>query len=174
VIRPDPTGERRARATREIDDGRRGRGDVFGAFRPATGAAFTAPDPGRTIANRGDCLEQAGDRLDGEAPPIYAILDNPSTHRALDVLLRAPAHPRWEVGGTPTCAASLNLIGPWWKLLRSLARKGRRFARWDGVAAAVAAATQEWTAHRHRFAWGRRKRCRAARRCGLAHLPLAA
>jgi transposase len=44
-------GERRVRATQEIDYGRRGKGYVFGAFRPATGEAFTAPYPGRTIAN---------------------------------------------------------------------------------------------------------------------------
>jgi hypothetical protein len=31
------------RATQEIDDGRRGKGDSFGACQPATGAAFTAP-----------------------------------------------------------------------------------------------------------------------------------
>ncbi len=41
VIRPDPTGERRVRATQEIDSGRRGKGDGFKAFQPATGEAFT-------------------------------------------------------------------------------------------------------------------------------------
>ena len=36
------------RARQEIDYGRRGKGYVFGAFRPATGDAFTAPYAGRT------------------------------------------------------------------------------------------------------------------------------
>ena len=173
-IRPDPTGERRARATQAIDYGRRGKGYIFGAFAPATGAALTAPYPGRTIANWVDFLDQVDDWLAASVSRVYAILDNLSTHRALDILLWALAHPRWEFVFQPTYAAYLNLIEPWWKVLRSLALKGRRFETWDEVAAAVAAATQYWNAHRHPFVWGRRKRRRAARRAGLAQLPVAA
>ena len=33
----------------------------------------------------------------------------------------------------PKCAAYLNLIEPWWKVLRSLALKGRRFETWEQV-----------------------------------------
>jgi hypothetical protein len=175
VIRPDPAGERRVRAKQEIDYGRRGTGYVFGAFQPSTGAAFTAPYPGRTIANWVDFLGQVDGWVDAEAERVYAILDNLSTHRALDVLLWALEHPRWEFVFRPTYAAYLNLIEPWWKVLRSLALKGRRFESWDEVAAAVAAATHYWNAHRHPFAWGRRRqRQRAARRAGLACLPIAA
>jgi transposase len=174
VLRPDPTGARRVRATQEIDDGRRGKGYIFGAFRPATGEAFTLPYPGRTIANWVDFLERVDGWVEAEAGRIYAILDNLSTHRALDVLLWALAHPRWEFVFQPTYAAYLNLIEPWWKVLRSLALQGRRFEDWDGVCAAVAAATAYWNAHRHPFVWGSRKRRRAARRSGIAHLPFAA
>ena len=174
VIRPDPTGERRERAIQEIDYGRRGTGYVFGAVRPATGEAFTAPYAGRTIANWVDFLEAVDGWLGGGATRVYAVLDNLSTHRALDVLLWALEHPRWEFVFQPTYAAYLNLIEPWWKVLRSLALKGRRFETWDEVCAAVAAATAYWNGHRHPFAWGRRKRRRAARRAGLAQLPLAA
>jgi hypothetical protein len=46
------------RATQAIDYGRRGKVYIFGAFQPATGPAFTAPDAGRTIANRVDFLVQ--------------------------------------------------------------------------------------------------------------------
>ena len=74
----------------------------------------------------------------------------------------------------PKYAAYLNLIEPWWKVLRSLALKGRRFESWDEVRAAVAAATAYWNAHRHPFAWGRRTRRRAARRAGRAQLPVVA
>lgn len=174
VIRPDPTGERRVRAIQEIDYGRRGKGYLFGAFCPATGDAFTVPYTGRTIANWVAFLEEVDDWLGGGAVRIYAVLDNLSTHRALDVLLWALEHPRWEFVFQPTYAAYLNLIEPWWKILRSLALKGRRFGSWDEVCAAVAAATAYWNAHRHPFVWGRRKRRRAARRAGLAQLPLAA
>jgi hypothetical protein len=174
LIRSDPTGERRVRATLEIDDGRRGKGYIFGAFCPASGAAFTAPYAGRTIANWVDFLERVDGWLADEGERVDAILDNLSTHRALDVLLWALAHPRWEFVFQPTYAAYLNLIEPWWKVLRSLALTGRRCESWTAVCRAVEAATNYWNAHRHPFVWGRRKRRRAGRRAGLARLPLAA
>jgi len=174
VIRPDATGERRVRAKQEIDYGRRGKGYVFGAFRPATGEAFTAPYPGRTIANWVDFLGHVDGWIAAEVPRVYAVLDNLSTHRALDVLLWALVHPRWEFVFQPTYAAYLNLIEPWWKVLRSLALKGRRFETWAAVCQAVERATGYWNAHRHPFVWGRRKRRRPARRAGLARFPFAA
>ena len=56
-----------------------------------------------------------------DAGRVYAVVDNLSTHRATDVLLFALAHPRWEFVFQPKYAAYLNLIEPWWKVLRSLA-----------------------------------------------------
>lgn len=174
VIRDDATGERRVRATQEADYGRRGKGYVFGAFAPATGAAFTATYPGRTIVNWVDFLEQVDAWIADEVKRVYAILDNLSTHRAIDVLLWSLIHPRWEFVFQPTYAAYLNLIEPWWKVLRSLALKGRRFATWDDICAAVTRATSYWNGHRHPFVWGRRKRRSRARQAGIAHLPVAA
>ena len=171
LVRPDPAGERRARATQEADYGRRGSGYVFGAFVPATGAALTVPYAGRTTANWVDFLDRADGWIDAAVERVSAVLDNLSTHRALDVLLWALAHPRWEFVFQPTSAASLNLIEPWWKVLRSLALKGRRFATWDDVCAAVAAATAYWNAHRHPFLWGRRRRHRPARYPGIGCPP---
>jgi hypothetical protein len=40
------------RAKQEIDEGRRAKGYIFGAFRPATGEAFTHPHPGRCALGR--------------------------------------------------------------------------------------------------------------------------
>jgi len=174
VIRPDPSGARRVRATREIDYGRRGAGYVFGAFAPATGQAFTAPYAGRTTANWVDFLDQVEAWITDEVDRVYAVLDNLSTHRSADVLLWSLAHPRWEFVFQPTYAAYLNLIEPWWKVLRSLALKGRRFDSWDAVAQAVDQATAYWNAHRHPFVWGGRKRRTRARQAGIAHLPLVA
>ena len=159
------------RATQEIDYGRRGKGDVFGAFVPATGAALTVPYAGRTSVNWVDFLEQVDDWVDAEADRVYAIRDNLSTHRVSDVLLWSLVHPRWAFVFQPTYAAYLNLIEPWWKVLRSLALKGRRFATWDDVCAAVAAATAYWNAHRHPFLWGRRRRHRPARYPGIGCPP---
>ena len=171
VIRPGPRGARRVRAKQEIDYGRRGKGYVFGAFEPATGAAFTVPYAGRTTASWVDFLGQVDAWVETEAPRVYAVLDNLSTHRATDVLLWSLAHPRWEFVFQPTYAAYLNLIEPWWKILRSLALKGRRVETWDEVCAAVAAATAYWNDHRHPFVWGRRRRHPPARRPGIGCLP---
>lgn len=120
-----------------------------------------------------DFLAQVDAWIDGAATTLYAVVDNLSTHRAPDVLLWAVAHPRWEFVFQPTYAAYLNLIEPWWKILRSLALKGRRFETWDEVCAAVEAATAYWNDHRHPFVWGRRKRRRRARPTGIGCLPLA-
>lgn len=167
---PPPAG----RAWQEIDYGRRGKGYIFGAFRPATGAAFTHPYPGRGTAHWVAFLEEVDGWLPAEADRIYAIADNLNTHRATDVLLFLLAHPRWEMVFRPKYAAYLNLIEPWWKVLRSLALAGRRFETWDEVTAAIAQAADYWNAHRHPFVWGRRRRHHPRRQPGIALLPKAA
>lgn len=118
------------RARQEIDYGRRGGGYIFGAFRPATGEALTQPYPSRSTANWVDFLEQVEQWIPPAATTVYGIMDNLAAHRATDVLLFALAHPRWEFVFQPKYAAYLNLIKPWWKTLRSLALKGRRFETW--------------------------------------------
>jgi hypothetical protein len=174
VIRPALDAERRARATQEIDYGRRGKGYIFGAFEPATGQAFTAPYAGRTIATWVAFLDQVAAGMGPEPEHVYAVLDNLSTHRAVDVLLWNLAHPRGEFVFQPIYAAYLNLIEPWWKILRSLALKGRRFETWDAVEQAVDQATAYWNGHRHPFVGGSRKRRPSTRQPGIARLPLAA
>ena len=162
------------RAKQEIDYGRRGKGYVFGAFRPATGEAFTCPYPGRGIVHWVDFLERVEDWVPGEVERVYAILDNLNSHRATDVLLFLLAHPRWEMVFQPKYAAYLNLIEPWWKILRSLALSGRRFDTWEDVTEAIRQSTAYWNAHRHPFVWGKRRRHRPRRLPGIALLPRAA
>jgi hypothetical protein len=174
LVRHGPTSARRARARQEVDYGRRGSGYVFGVFQPATGAAFTAAYPGRTIANWLDFLDQVDAWVPAGNERIYAILDNLSTHRALDVLLWALAHPRWEFVFQPIHAAYLNLIEPWWKILRALALKGRRFANWEELCRAVTAATAYWNAHRHPFHWEQPRSPRSGRPPGVARVPAVA
>ena len=173
VARPAPE-DGAGRAKQEIDYGRRGKGYVYGAFVPATGAALTAPYPARAATHWIDFLERVEAWLPPAAERVYAIVDNLSMHRALDVLLFGLAHPRWEFVFQPIRAADLNLIEPWWKVLRSLALTGRRFASWEEGCAAVDQATAYWNAHRHPFAWGRRRRHRPRRRSGIGRPPLAA
>ena len=174
VVRPRPATPDEAgpaeRATQEVDYGRRGYGYLFGAFAPATGDAFTHPYAGRTIANWVDFLERVEAWVPAEIGRVYGIVDNLNSHKATDVLLFCVAHPRWEFVCQPTYAAYLNLIEPWWKILRSLALKGRRFETWAEVCQAVAEATRYWNGHKHPFIWGRRRRHRP-RRPGIAQLP---
>jgi transposase len=166
--------DRRVRVRQEVDYGRRGKGYIFGAFLPHDGQAFTEPYARRTAANWADFLMRVEMWLPAEIERVFAIVDNLSAHRATDVLLFSLAHARWEFVFQPTYAAYLNLIEPWWKILRSLALKGRRFESWEEICAAVHGATRYWNAHRHPFAWGKRKRKRAARRSGIAIAPIAA
>jgi hypothetical protein len=159
------------RAKQEIDYGRRGKGYIFGAFRPATGEALTRPYPSRSAANWADFLEHVDAWLPDGVERVYAIVDNLQAHRATDVLLFALWHPRWEFVFQPKYAAYLNLIEPWWKVLRSLALKGRRFETWEEVCRAVEEATAYWNGHRHPFVWGRRRRHQPRRRPGIAAVP---
>ncbi len=138
-----PAGPRAERARQEIDYGRRDvAGYVFGAFCPATGAAFTATCDGRTTANWVDFLERVEGWISPAVERVYAVMDNLNTHSGTDGLLFALAHPRWEFVFQPKYAAYLNLIEPWWKVLRSLALKGRRFDAWAEIEQAVRRATE--------------------------------
>jgi transposase len=159
------------RAKQEIDYGRRGKGYIFGAFRPATGEALTHPYPSRSAANWADFLGRVEAWIPAEVERVYAIVDNLQAHRAVDVLLFALAFARWEFVFQPRYAAYLNLIEPWWKVLKSLALKGRRFETWEEVCRAVEEATGYWNKHRHPFVWGRRRRHRPRRRPGIAAVP---
>ena len=120
-----PAGPRAERAKQEIDYGRRDvAGYVFGALQPATGAALTATYERRTTANWVDFLEHVETWIPPGAERVYAVVDNLNIHAGMDVLLFALAHPRWEFVFQPKYAAYLNLIEPWWKVLRSLASRG--------------------------------------------------
>ena len=162
------------RARQEIDYGRRAKGYIFGAFCPATGAAFTQPYPGRGSVHWVDFLDHIESWIPRPTERVYAILDNLSSHRTTDVLLFLLAHPRWEMVFQPKYAAYLNLIEPWWKILRSLALAGRRFETWEEITEAIERATLYWNAHRHPFTWGQRRRHRPRRSPGIALLPKAA
>jgi len=118
-----------------------------------------------------DFLEKVEAWAPPEADRIYAILDNLRTHKAYDVLLFNVAHPRWGLVFQAKYAAYLNLIEPWWKTLKSLALRGRRFETWEGVEAAIERATAYWNEHRHPYIWGRRRRHRPIRTLGLAGMP---
>ncbi len=124
---PRRAGERPGRATQELDDGpARQRLQLRGvrAGDPAKRSRTRTPG-GRSPT--GSTAWSGWRAAAADAERVYAIVDNRNVHRATDVLLFALAHPRWEFVFQPKYAAYLNLIEPWWKVLRSLALKGRRF-----------------------------------------------
>jgi hypothetical protein len=160
------------RAKQAIDYGRRGKaGYVFGALKPTDGEVFTATYTRRKLVNWIDFLQHVEEWIPKDVERVYAVLDNLSMHRAMDVLFFNLAYARWEFVFQPTAAAYLNLIEPWWKTLKSLAFKGRRFESWEQVEEAVQKATAYWNAHKHPYVWGRRRRHHPRRKPGIARLP---
>ena len=97
VVQPAATEDRPVqRARQEINYGRRGKGYVFGALQPTTGATCTELYAGRTIANWVAFLERVDAWVDLDVAQVFAIVDNLSIHRATDVLVFCLAHPRWQ------------------------------------------------------------------------------
>jgi hypothetical protein len=167
-----PAGPEAERAKQEIDDGRRGvAGYVFGALPPATGAAFTLSHERRPTVDGVDFLGAVEAWIDPAVGRVDAVVDNLNIHRAPDVRLFGPLRPRGGFVFQPEYAAYLNLIEPWGKVLRSRAPKGRRFEAWAEIGEAIARATAYRNAHRHPFAWGRRRRHRQPRRRAIAAVP---
>ena len=170
-VHPAP-GQPAGRAKQEVDYGRtQHEGYVFGALQPASGTVITATYPSRSIKHFVDFLEQVDEAIPPARERVYVILDNLATHKAYDVLLFTLTHPRWEFVFQPKYAAYLNLIEPWWKILKSLALKGKRFETWEEVELAIAKASVYWNAHCHPFVWGKRRRHRLPRTFGIACLP---
>jgi transposase len=97
----------------------------------------THPYPGRGGAHWVDFLERVEAWISHTTKRVSAIMDNLSSHRTTDVLLFVLAHRRWEMVFQPKYAAYLNLIEPWWKILRSLALAGRRLESWDEIVDAI-------------------------------------
>ena len=64
------------RATQEIDYGRRGKGSVFGAFQPPTGAVCTWTAQRRTTTTVVAFLEHVETWIDSAVEHVYVILDN--------------------------------------------------------------------------------------------------
>ena len=58
-------------AAQEVDYGHRGKGDLFGAFKPTDGEALTAPYTGGTTANDVDFLA----RVEAWIPPDADMVD---------------------------------------------------------------------------------------------------
>jgi transposase len=142
------------RATYEPDYGRRGVVWAHGAFEPATGQAALVLSAHRDAASHIRLLEHVVTVFPSER--WLLIEDNLSAHHSRDVEAALLAWPEIRVQFLPKYAAWLNLIEPWWKVLRSLALKGRRFETVAELEAALRSALSYWNAHRHPFSWRKR------------------
>ena len=134
------------RATFEPDYGRRGKLWVHGAFEPATGQAEIVISPRRDSATHIELIEKVIQKFPSER--WLLIEDNLSIHHSRDVKTALLAWPEIQVQFIPKYACWLNLIEPWWKQLRSLALKGRRFETLDELTDALNNAVCWWNAHK--------------------------
>ena len=141
----------RNRATFEPDYGRRGKLWIHGAFEPATGQAVMVLSPSRDSASHIQLLEHIA--VEFPADRWLIIEDNLSIHTSRQTRLALAAWPEVQVQFIPKYACWLNLIEPWWKQLRSLALKGRRFETLDELTEALNAALDYWNTHRHPYHW---------------------
>jgi transposase len=139
------------RATFEPDYRRRGKLWVHGAFEPASGEARLVFSDRRDSASHLQLLEQIVTQFPAEQWLI--IEDNLSIHTSRQVQMALLAWPEVQVQFIPRYACWLNLIEPWWKQLRSLALKGRRFETLEELLAALQEALAYWNAHRRPYRW---------------------
>ena len=133
------------------DYGRRDKLWVLGALEPQTGHALTVCTDGRATTHFISLLDQIVQIWPTD--DLILILDNLAAHKTLDIRLWALAHPRVRFLFQPTYAPWLNLIEPWWKTLRSLALKGRRFEDKAELIAAIDAATAYWDRQPKPYYW---------------------
>jgi len=142
------------RATYEPDYGRRGKRWVHGAFEPATGQAAILISPGRDSVSHIQLLEKV--ITDFPSDRWLIIEDNLSIHTSRETRLALAAWPEVRIQFIPKYACWLNLIEPWWKQLRSLALKGKRFETLDELTGDLIRALEYWNAHRHPYRWKKR------------------
>ena len=142
------------RATYEPDYGRRGKLWVHGAFEPATGQASILMSPGRDSVSHIQLLEKVMTEFPSDRWLI--IEDNLSIHTSRETRLALAAWPEVRIQFIPKYACWLNLIEPWWKQLRSLALKGKRFETLDELTHDLIRALDYWNAHRHPYHWKKR------------------
>jgi len=81
------------------------------------------------------------------------IEDNLSSHHSRDTRIALATWPEIQILFLPKYACWLNLIEPWWKQLKSLALKGRRFENQTELETALWDALAYWNQHRYPYRW---------------------
>jgi transposase len=139
------------RATYEPDYGRRGKVWVHGAFEPATGKATFILSAKRDSASHIQLLEKVIQTF--PAKRLLVIEDNLSSHHSHDTRIALAAWPEIQILFLPKYACWLNLIEPWWKQLKSLVLKGRRFENQSELETALWNALDYGNQHRYPYRW---------------------
>ena len=139
------------RATFEPDYGRRGKLWVHGAFEPATGEATLLLSPKRDSRSHIQLLEKVIDAFPSKR--LLLIEDNLVTHQSRDVKTALLAWPELRIQFLPKYASWLNLIEPWWKQLKALALKGRRFETRQELCDSFEEALLYWNRHKKPYRW---------------------
>lgn len=122
-----------------------------GAFQPATDEATLVLSGRRDSASHIRLLERMVEVFPSEK--WLVIEDNPITHKSRDVKAALLAWPEMQIQYLPKYASSLNLIESWWKQLKNLALKGRRFETVEELEAALLSALDYWNRHRRPYRW---------------------
>jgi hypothetical protein len=107
--------------------------------------------PGRDSASHVHLLEKIMTAF--PAYPWQIVEDSLSIHVSHSVKLALAAWPEMQLQFIPKYACWLNLIELWWKQLRSLTLKGRRFETLDELTQALNDGVDHWNNHRHPYRW---------------------
>ena len=81
------------------------------------------------------------------------IEDKLTIHKSRDVRTALIAWPEIRIQFILKYACWLNLIEPWWKQLKALALKGRRFENVSELVDAFCESLEYWNTHRHPYIW---------------------
>ena len=155
-----PTGHR-IKAPREYSRGL-DKTWLYGALCVRDGQALTLSAPSRNTAGYLQLLQA----IEHAYPcgKLTLITDNLSSHKSRPIQAWLAEHPRVEQRFIPVKAAWLNLMEPWWRLLRREAFAGQSFADTQEVKQAAADGTRRLNARAKPWVWGRPARTPRKRR----------
>ncbi|WP_217218470.1 IS630 family transposase [Deinococcus peraridilitoris] len=135
---------------------------VYGALRVRDGQVLTQCGPSRNTVGYVKLLEAV--ERDNPEGDILVVSDNLASHKSAPVQAWLETHPRVRHVFIPKGACWLNLIEPWWRLLRREAFAGMTFVDAAEVEQAVQDGTRRLNARACPWVWGRPARTPRFRR----------
>ena len=135
---------------------------MYGALCVRNGQALTVSAPSRNTAGYLQLLEAIEQAY--PCDKLTLISDNLSSHKSRPIQAWLAQHPRIQQLFIPVKAAWLNLMEPWWRLLRREAFAGQSFIDTKEVNQAAADGTRRLNARAKPWGWGRPARTPRKRR----------